>query len=65
MQGDDHVGACMGNKPETVCYEEGNKGSFQNFFSDTARISVKTRLKSSQKNPNNIKILNIFARAFA
>ena len=39
MQGDDHVGACMGNKPETVCYEEGNKGSFQNFFSDTPRIS--------------------------
>ena len=30
MQGDDHVGQCMGNKPETTCYEEGNKGQFQN-----------------------------------
>ena len=32
MQGDDHVGQCMGNKPETTCYEEGNKGQFQNLF---------------------------------
>ena len=33
MQGDDHVGACMGNKPETVCYEEGNKGPFLKILS--------------------------------